>query len=196
MIDPKGKGELLSVGAKTYVEEQAKQYVYGYTPNVKTREMEKGIVVEADSIALLNEVLFTDYKKNQESRENDWITGTCDIFTWNHIHDVKSSWSLSTFPAFAKNGVDKSYEWQLRGYQMLWDVNSSEIDYCMVDTPAELIGYEDERLHFVSHIDPNLRVTRVPFTRTGEAEAKIKQRVSYCQAYFVEAVQDLINQHK
>lgn len=194
MTDPKLKGELLSAGAKTYVEGLAKQAVYGYTHRVQTKEMLKGTIVEPVSIALLSEVDFTEYTKNEARLENDWVGGTADIVT-DRIIDVKSSWSLSTFPALPVDGYDKDYEWQLRAYMMLWNRNRAELCYCIVDTPDELIGYEDESIHLVSHIDPSMRVTRLPFERTGETEAKIIQKVGYAQQYFDRVVSEIKAAH-
>jgi len=195
MTEPKSKDEVLSVGAKTYIDDLASEFVYGYKKIVTSKEMDKGIIVENASIALLNEVLFTSYSKNTERKENDWLTGECDVFTGKRIHDIKSSWSLATFPATVRAGRDKDYEWQLRGYMMLWDVDESEIDYCMVNTPDELIRFEQVELHYVDHIDPALRVTRVPYARDKALEEKIKQKVEAARAYFDDVVQTIALEH-
>ncbi|SAL10284.1 hypothetical protein AWB73_00087 [Caballeronia turbans] len=195
MTEPKAKGEVLSVGAKTYIDELASEFVYGFKKVVSSKEMDKGIIVENTSIALLNEVLFTSYAKNTERRENDWLTGECDIFTGSRIHDIKSSWSLATFPATVRAGRDRDYEWQLRGYMMLWDVDESEIDYCMVSTPDELIRFEQVELHYVDHIDPALRVTRVPYSRDKAMEDKIREKVEAARKYFDEVVETIAVEH-
>lgn len=195
MTEPKSKDEKLSVGAKTYVEDLAKEFVYGYKKVVSSRETEKGTICENASIALLNTVLFTDYQKNTERKENDWITGECDIFTGRKIHDIKSSWSLATFPATVFAGRDKDYEWQGRAYMWLWDVDHFEIDYCLVTTPDELIGYESESLHYVDHIAPELRVTRVPYERDKKLEDKIKEKVIAAREYFNEICELIAMEH-
>jgi hypothetical protein len=195
MTEPKSKDEILSVGAKTYIEDLAKEFVYGYVKEVSSKEMEKGLIVEQACIDMLNEVLFTNYVKNTERRENDWLTGECDIFTGRKIHDIKAPWSLATFPATVFAGRDKDYEWQLRGYMMLWNVDESEIDYCMVSTPDELIRYEPESMHYVDHIDPMLRVTRVPYARDKALEDKIKRKVDAAREYFEQIVQTIAEEH-
>lgn len=195
MTEPKSKDEVLSVGAKTYVEELAKQFVYNFEKEVTAKEMEKGLIVEQQCIDLLNEVLFTQFVKNTERRTNDWLTGECDIFTGRKIHDIKAPWSLATFPATVFAGRDKDYEWQLRGYMMLWDVDESEIDYCLVSTPDELIRFEPEAIHYVDHIDPMLRVTRVPYSRDKALEGKIKQKVDAAREYFDQIVQIIAEEH-
>lgn len=195
MTDPKSKTEILSVGAKTFVEEAAKEFVYQFTRTFSSKETEKGQIVEPQAIELLNEVLFADFVKNAERRENDWITGECDIYTGSKVHDIKAPWSLATFPATVFAGRDKDYEWQLRAYMWLWDCDESEIDYCMVNTPDELIRFEDASLHYVDHIDATLRVTRVPYSRDKKLEELIAERVEAARKYFEQIVETITLEH-
>lgn len=196
MTDAKEKGEPLSKGAKTVLEKMAKEFVYGYNEVISGKYMDKGLIVENQSIALYNAVFFTNHKKNTERRTNEWITGECDIYVPDtKIIDIKSSWALPTFPATAEAGRDKGYEWQLRAYMMLWDVDYSEIAYCMVNTPDELITYEQEELHFVDHIDEALRVTIVPYERDMSLEQKIKFKVEAARKYLGEVVEQIKEQH-
>lgn len=195
MTDPKGKDETLSVGAKTCVEKLAKQLVYGYEEQMSSKYTEKGLLVEDQSIQLYNEVFFTNYEKNTERRTSHWITGECDIATPKRIIDIKSPWSLQTFPATIAAGRDKGYEWQGRAYMMLWDVDEFEIAYCMVSTPDELIGYESTDIHYVDHINPELRVTRVPYTRDKALEDKIKQRCEEANRYLDLLVKQIADEH-
>lgn len=195
MTEPKSKDEVLSVGAKTYVEDLASEFVYGYVKTFNSKECDKGLIVEDPSIALLNEVLFTSYVKNTERKTNDWLTGECDIDTGEKIIDIKSPWSLATFPATVRAGRDKDYEWQLRGYMMLWNRDLAEIAYCMVTTPDELIRFEPTDIHYVDHIDPTLRVTRVPYVRDLVLEDKIKVKVDACRKYFAEVVDLIAEEH-
>lgn len=183
----------LSAGAKTYLEDLAKESVYGYRKIITGREMEKGTIVEDESIELYNSVFFTNYQKNTERKNNEWLTGECDIFAGHKIIDIKSSWSIPTFPATVAAGRDTDYEWQGRAYMMLWDVNEFEIAYCLVNTPDELIGYEDPDLHYVDHINPALRVTVVPYKRDLALEEKIKAKVEAANRY-LDAVVERINE--
>jgi 5'-deoxynucleotidase YfbR-like HD superfamily hydrolase len=196
MTDAKEKNEPLSKGAKTVLEKMAKEFVYGYKEVISGKYMDKGIIVEDQSIALYNSVFFTDYKKNTERRTNDYITGECDIYVpCKKIIDIKSSWSLPTFPATAAAGADKGYEWQGRAYLMLWDVDVFEIAYCMVNTPDELIRFEQEELHYVDHIDEPLRVTIVPYERDKSLEEKIKFKVDAARSYMTRIIEEIQEQH-
>lgn len=196
MTDPKSKDEVLSVGAKTAIEKLAKQFVYGYDEEISSKYMEKGILVEDHSIDLYNSVFFTNYQKNTERKTNDWITGECDIFTPAKIIDIKSPWSLATFPATAQVGQDKTYEWQGRAYMWLWDVDLFEVAYCLVNTPEELIGFDQPELHYVDHITPELRVTRVQYTRDKTLEEKIKARVEAANEYLDVMVRRIAQEHE
>jgi hypothetical protein len=195
MTDPKSKDETLSGGAKTCIEKLAKQLVYGYDEEVSSKYTDKGLMVEDKSIELYNSVFFTDHAKNTERKTNDWITGECDIATPRRIIDIKSSWSLSTFPATAAAGKDKGYEWQGRAYLWLWDMDEFEIAYCLVNTPEELIGYERPELHIVDHINPELRITVVRYTRDKALEEKIKQRVDDANKYLDLMVKQIAAEH-
>jgi len=194
MTDGKGKDEL-SVGAKTYVTKLAKEFVYGYDERITSKYMDKGIRVEDASIDLYNAVKLTSYAKNTERRENAWITGEADIVATHKIIDIKSSWSLATFPVLAEQGEDKGYEWQLRAYMMLWDKPYAEIAYCLVSTPDDLIGWEAPSLHQVDHINRELRVTLVPYERNLVLEEKIKVKVEAARLYYEQIVREIANQH-
>lgn len=195
MTEPKSKSETLSVGAKSFLDEMAKEYVYGYTEVVSSKYMDKGTTVEDQSIELYNEVHFTSYKKNTERKNNDWLTGECDIFTGSKIIDIKSSWSLPTFPATMAKAMDiaikSGYDWQMAAYMMLWNVDEAEVAFCMVDTPDELIRHEQEDLHYVSHLDPELRVTKIQFARCKDREAKIIGKVEAANAYLQQVVKSI-----
>jgi len=195
MTEPKSNDETLSVGAKTYIESLAKQLVYGYDDEVSSKFLEKGIQVEDQSIELYNSVFFASHVKNTERKTNDWITGECDIATPAKIIDIKSPWSLQTFPATIAAGRDKGYEWQGRAYMWLWDVPEFEIAYCLVNTPEELIGYEREEIHIVDHITPELRVTRVPYSRDTALEEKIKVKCEAANAYLDLIVRQIAEEH-
>jgi hypothetical protein len=195
MTEPKNKSEVLSEGAKTFLEDMAKEFVYGYHKVVSSKEMEKGLLVEDESIELYNSVFFCDLKKNTERRNNDWITGECDVLHGPKIVDIKSSWSLATFPATSAAGIDKDYEWQGRAYMMLWDLDQFENAYCLVNTPDELIGYEAQDLHYVDHIQPELRVTITPYKRDKDKEDMIKRKVDHAHQYLEYLVKTIRQEH-
>ena len=118
MTEPRSKSEgVLSVGAKTYIRELAAQEIFGVEFEISSKAIEKGIEVEGDSIDLLNSVRGLSLFKNTERKSNEFITGECDLFDAEakRGHDIKSSWSIATFPITVADCEDRLYEWQMRG---------------------------------------------------------------------------------
>lgn len=201
MTDPKTKSEgPLSVGAKTHIRELAAQDIFGVDFEVSDRKMEKGKLVEPESIALLNGVRGLSLAKNTERRTNEWITGEADLFDpqAKRGHDVKSAWSLQSFPICPEDVADaqrKTYEWQMVGYCWLWEAEEWSIDYCMVNTPDALIGFEPLSLHIVSHIPDNLRITSWIVKRDREKERAIAARVEAAREYYAQVVAEFDRTH-
>jgi hypothetical protein len=188
----------LPVGAKTYIKDLAKQDFYNYKTVIVSKYLDKGILCEDESIELLNSVLFTSYKKNSDRKASGFITGECDIFHNGVIRDVKTCWSLETFPAFiedAEAGIKKSgYDWQVRAYMHLWDANEAYIDYILIDTPSHLLTQWDAiDIHEVSHIPPEKRVTSVKVERDMELEEQMLDRVEMCKEFYDECILELEN---
>lgn len=193
MTNPRTKAEgILSVGAKTYIRELAKQEIFGIDFEVSSKEMEKGIEVEGESIELLNRVLGLSLTKNTERRTNAHLTGECDLFdpNTNIGYDLKSSWSAKTFPGWEIDCTDSIYEWQCRAYMALWDADEWQVAYALVDTPERLIGYEPLQMHVVSHIPENMRLTRWVVKRDFDKERMMIERVEAAQEYMREVMQE------
>lgn len=196
MTEPKTKSEgSLSVGAKTYLKKVAREQVYGFREEISSKYMDKGIQVEGESIALYNRVHFTDLQKNTERRNNEWITGEPDLIAPDRGIDIKSAWSLATFPVLPEDCHSKGYEWQARGYMMLWELPKWEIAYCMVSTPDELLRYEQPELHIVDHIPEHLRVTSVIYERDLALEDKIKEKAAVAQDYLLNVIEMIKQTH-
>lgn len=198
MTEPKTKSDgLLSVGAKTYIEELAAQEIFGVDFVVSSKAMEKGIECEGDSIALLNKARGLSLIKNTERKSNEFITGECDLFDEQSRrgHDIKTSWSIATFPLNEKNAIDKTYEWQVRCYMALWNAEEWEVNYCLVDTPDRLIGFEKMDLHVVSHLPEWMRVTTWTVKRDLEKEAAIFEKVKHAREYFKQVIAEFDQTH-
>ena len=198
MTEPRSKSEgVLSVGAKTYIRELAAQEIFGVDFVVSSKAMEKGVEAEGDSIDLLNSVRGLSLVKNTERRSNEFITGECDLFdaSAKRGHDIKTSWSIATFPITVADCEDKLYEWQMRGYMALWDAEEWEVNYCLVDTPDRLIGFEPMQLHVVSHLPEWMRVTTWTIKRDIEKEAAIFEKVKAANEYMKLVLQEFDQTH-
>jgi hypothetical protein len=194
MTASRTKSEVLSETTKTYIRGVAKQDFYGYNVELNNKYINKGNMQENDSIALFNTVHFTNYSKNTERLTNEWLTGEADIVLDDRIIDIKTSWSLETFPATLEEAVNKDYEWQLRAYLFLYDKQYASLVYCMVTThPSLLNEWENLSLHQVDHIDASKRITTLSFERDLELEEEIKVRLHYCTEYYVKYINQLNN---
>lgn len=191
-------GEILSVGAKTFIRDLVAQDIFGVEFIVTSKYMEKGTRCEADGIALLNRVRGLDLAKNTERKWNDYITGEADLWDADRKrgHDIKCAWSAATFPILASDAEDKEYEWQMRGYMALWDADEWEVDHVLVDTPDDLIGYEPMQLHIVGHIPEHRRLTSWTVKRCADKEALMIEKIKAARAYYAEVVAEFERQHQ
>jgi len=194
MTNARSKSEILSETAKSYIKSVAKQDFFGYNVDLNNKYIIKGQEQEQDSINLLNAVRMTSYVKNDKRLINDIMTGECDILLDDHIIDIKTSWSLETFPALPEDGINKDYEWQLRAYMYLYDRPTAELIYCMVTTNDDLLSQWDNlSLHRVDHIDPDKRITVIPFERDQDLESQMIEKLDAASELYVNYVNQLNN---
>ena len=192
MTTSRSKTDVLSQTAKSYIEQLAKEDFFGYTSPLVNRYLDKGINQELESINLLNSVRFENYEKNDQRIENEFLTGECDIITTESIIDIKTSWSLDTFPELPEDIDSNQYEWQGRAYMMLFNRFEFELVFCMVSTWDEfLTQYDDKALHKVDHIDPRKRITSITFERDPELENQMIERCQLATEYYVERINKL-----
>jgi hypothetical protein len=195
MTSSRTKGEALGQTAKSYIIQKAKEDFFEYKTELTNKYLMKGIHQEQDSIDLLNAVRFENYKKNEKREENEWLTGSCDIITEELIIDVKTSWSLETFPATNYELKDLSlYEWQGRAYMWLYDMPTFELSYVMVSTADDLLSdYDSYAIHKVDHIDPAKRITSIRFERDKELEIQMAVRLIEATQFYKEVINQLEN---
>jgi hypothetical protein len=188
-------GKNMGQTAKSYIIQKAKEDFFEYRSELNSKYITKGLAQEQDSINLLNLVRLEDYKKNEERVDNEWLSGCCDIITDTSIIDIKTSWSLDTFPATSYELKDTSdYEWQGRAYMWLYDMPSFELCYVMVTTAPEIMGeYENGALHYVDHIAPEKRITSITFERDKEIEIQMAERLILATEFYNEVLTQLKN---
>lgn len=114
-------------------------------------QMQKGTLVEADSLILLSIVDGVLYKPNMDDegkRErvyNDFLSGEVDayvgetIMTAETIEDIKSIWDYPTFLCKIYEPVLVSNDWQLKGYMDITGAQRGGISNVLIDTPDHLI---------------------------------------------------------
>lgn len=194
------KRHSLSAGAKAHVRSIARQDIFGFEPSeVDTRPILKGRAVEEACIELLARLTGRPLVKNTERRSDGLITGECDV--WDapirHGRDVKAAYSMDTMPIVLADCYDKHYEWQMRGYMSkgLWDAQSWSVDYLLVNTPPEFIGFEPQDLHFVDHIEERHRWTTWTVERDMALEALMLDKVAAARRYYRQVIEEFDRTH-
>jgi hypothetical protein len=209
MTAPRSKSEVLSQTAKTYVEELAKEHLFGIKKVFKSRYTDKGNEVEEKAIELTEDVLgFEFLTKNEDYYQNDWVKGTPDIITTSLVIDVKSSWSGDTFPFFETELPNKDYYYQVMGYMWLTGKKNALISYCLINTPEEIVNDEIRRtawgkyeiepseetirdvvaLHSFDNIPKDRRVKAFHVEYNEGVVNEMKTRIEYCRTYFNELI--------
>lgn len=189
------------------------QAMYGRKRDVVTKQMEKGLQCEEDSITLASRVEKKLFTKNEEQLENEWFKGHPDIFTGESVyaaeecHDIKSSWDLDTFMPKLIEEPDKTYVCQLNVYYDLTGAKSGSILYCLVSAPPNIVQSEKksllyrmdviseyspsfvdaaqelEKLMVFEDIDYRERVIKVPVLRDDALIQKMKDKVPVLRAW-------------
>jgi hypothetical protein len=196
---------VLSQTAKTYVEELAREHLFGIKKVFKSRYTDKGNEVEEQAIELTEDVLgFEFLTKNEKYFENDYIKGTPDVITTSLIIDVKSSWSGETFPFFESELPNKDYYYQVMGYMWLTGKKDALISYCLINTPEEIVNDEIRRtawgkyeiepseetirevksVHNFNHIPKDRRVKAFHVEFNEGVINEMKTRIEECRKYF------------
>lgn len=188
----------LSAGGKTHVRELVREAVYGFEPaEIQTRPILKGRAVEGQCIEMLSRLTGRPLVKNTERRTNGLISGECDLWDapLRHGRDIKAPYSMENMPIVLADCYDSGYEWQMRGYEALWDAQTWSVDYVLVSTPEEFIGPEPAQLHFVDHIDEALRWTTWTVERDKSLESLIFDKVAAARRYYRQVLNEFDRTH-
>jgi len=190
------KQTILSASAKTYLNGLAKEIIYCYRKNLEIKYFKKGIECEQSLIDLVNQVFGMFLEKHTERRSDEFITGEPDLLLEDTVIDVKNAWSLDTFPVTPEEAHSDEYEWQIRGYLRLFNKQYGRVIYGLVDTPEDLIRYEQEDLHRVSHFPQNMRLTVCEYIRDMQKESFMIEKVKAAQQYMLEQVERINAAHR
>ena len=197
--EPKGDAKI-SATAKSAVREIAKFDLFGYQSFEGNKYTEKGLQLEEQAIKLSSLSRGLVLKKNTERRENDWITGECDIYVPSRrlIIDTKCSWDIGSHPFFADEAEEKAkkagYDAQMQGYMWLWDCYEAQIDFVLLPTPYDqLSSYDDPSryIDLVEQIPQEKRITTITIKRDEKIIEKIKERVEIAQEYYQQLIQEM-----
>lgn len=162
MVSPKkGSTDPLSETTKSYLRELWIKEMYGREKLDRANKYTiKGVLVEPDSMSLVEEVTKETYFKNTAQLENEFISGKPDIIckdgdkNCTGIKDTKSSWDIWTFAKVTEKSAHSDYFYQMLGYMWLTGSDNAELLYCLVNTPESIITDELYRLSFKLGDDP------------------------------------------
>ena len=193
MTNSRTKGQL-SKTAQSYVETWIKEQIYKRRKVVTTKYMDKGNMVENESIAFAGRVLNADITKNEQRYENELLIGTPDVITEDYVIDVKNSWDCFTFPLFYENVPNKDYFYQAQGYMALTGLSHYKLIYTLLDTPDSLIEREFKyaseldydtfaKDYRYSEIDEAYRIRIFEIERDDDVIDAINGRVIECREY-------------
>ncbi len=144
----------LSEGAKTHLIDIYIQNKYRRQTDISNKYIEKGLMVEEDSITLYSRVKKIFFKKNVQHLSNEFIKGTPDLYTGLEIEaadkviDLKSSWDIYTFFRVHTKDINPLYYWQLHGYMALTHAAKASLCYCLINTPEPIIQDEERKLFY------------------------------------------------
>jgi hypothetical protein len=176
MSNAKTKGDL-SQTCKTYLHE----WYANDDEQVSTKYTDKGEMVEDDLIDFAAVQLGLGIaEKCRQGRSDEYFMGTCDVELSDTIIDVKASWNVKTLLAQVTDGLDKDYEWQLRGYMHLYSKPKAILFFGLMDTPAD-VNYGNEVSY--SHIPDNERWVAYNIEHNPELIEAIIERVKQCRIY-------------
>lgn len=157
MADPKDASEKkaggLGLTAKKELMIIYNQVVYDWNEDeVTTPAMEKGNLVQTDSILMYSKVSGKLFTENNTQLENEWFTGKPDLFLGKDIYnaeqvdDMKNSFILSNFSDHTVETVTKDQKCQLNCYYSLTGASGGNIVHALMSLPEEMFQKECQKL--------------------------------------------------
>lgn len=210
MTSPRNKTDKeagkLSQTCMTYVHDWIKSQpeFYDRNMNFRSKYTLKGLLCEQESIDFASKYYgWGSVVKNEEFKENDFLTGTADVILPKSVEDIKNSWSQSSFPLFHNEIPIDGYGWQLQGYMELYDKPEAGLIYTLMDAPERMVDKEAnarryelglEEVEFemwqeiqqemtYSHIREEIRIKRFFLHRDKELIQAVENRVGQIRNY-------------
>lgn len=200
MTKSRSKTDPISQTTKSYLSEIWIKEIFGREKPITTPAMQKGTIVETDTMELFQKVTGKTYFKNNKQLDNNYVSGTPDIIDNKNkmIGDIKSSWDLWTFSKVNEDQAKKDYYYQLLTYMWLTGFKKSFLTYGLVNTPELMVYEEIHRLTFkmeegkaeeyrknfeFDDIDEKLRIKQYSFDFCDIEVAKVKAKIIYCREY-------------
>jgi hypothetical protein len=132
----------LSDTAESEIEKIWLLYERGYYGELDNKYVNKGLFNEQLGLGIVSDHVGKLILKNEDRVYKNNLTGEADGFFIidgkKTVVDVKCSWDPNTF----KNGkLSNVYEYQLRCYMYLYDVEEAWLCYCLTDAPDHIVTF-------------------------------------------------------
>ena len=120
--------------------------------DITTSAMEKGTIVQPESILMYSNVVGELFTENKENLSSEWFTGTPDVYlgktiqTATQVDDMKNSFILSGFTDKTVEKVTIDQRMQLNVYYSLTGASGGNIVHALVSLPQEMFKKECERV--------------------------------------------------
>ena len=115
------------------------------TPEFRSNQTDKGLIMESEAIRLLSNKLDKLLVKNQKTYENDYFIGTPDIVDYadNVGYDIKCRYDfISMMKETEGNNTLNDYKFQMQAYMDLTGLTKWYIVNVLVNTPEEILTNE------------------------------------------------------
>jgi hypothetical protein len=145
LMGVKGLGE---GGQKKAVETYIQACTNRRKASIKSKYLEKGILLEPQSVELIKDMTGNEYQKNNVRMMDKFHEGECDIYTPEDdiVLDIKNSWDIHTFFEMIVSKNDNAkYEWQGRVYMKLYNVNNFSLVYTLLSSPIMQVNKAIEK---------------------------------------------------
>ena len=180
MTNPRSKSETLSQTCKTYLQEWYKEQIYGVKKEIKSKYLEKGLMLEDTAIEFYSIAKDIDFMiKNLDYFSDDFLQGTPDCMHDGIVYDFKTSWDCYTFPLFDET-PDKGYWMQLQVYMALTGLKKARLVYTLQNTP-DFLEYGEPKNY--DDIDLKYRIKEFEFDYDPQFIESVKERVIECRNY-------------
>lgn len=120
--------------------------------DITTPAMEKGTIVQPESIDMYSKLEGKFFQENKEQLENSVFKGTPDVFlgetirTATQVDDMKNSHLLSGFTERTVETVTLAQKCQLNCYYDLTGASGGNIVHALMSLPAEMFAKECDKL--------------------------------------------------
>lgn len=201
----------LSAGAKTYCKKWLKEQedFYNRRAEFSNKYTERGIICEPAAIELMADAMgYGEISKNEQRFEDEHFLGIPDVILRDEIPDVKASWSWETFPLFEDKLPESDYFYQGQVYAELTGKSRFSVNYCLLNTPEEIImreafyqsrkaGFDEVEMELYDEVKAkmtydglpvHLRFKRFAFDKDETVIAALRQQVELCRVYIAELV--------